>query len=136
MSTKGPSLSQLEALLTAEGDVPENAFSQLADFLKDSQSIDYEAFASQSVEAFASFSSQFLNDEVDLPTHPSRVEGAHSCLKANIRVSTMDLYAVWNRIEAFWNRQMELYDQSMEISKTMTPSRAQQTLFSHLLGRV
>jgi hypothetical protein len=58
-------------------------------------------------------------------TETSRVEGAHSCLKANIRVSTMDLYAVWNRIEAFWNRQMELYDQSMEISKTMTPSRAQ-----------
>ena len=73
MSTKGPSLSQLEALLTAEGDVPENAFSQLADFLKDSQSIYYEAFASQSVEAFASFPSQFLNDEVDLPTHPDDV---------------------------------------------------------------
>jgi MULE transposase domain len=69
-------------------------------------------------------------------TETSRVEGAHACLKASIRVSTMDLYATFKRINAFWETQIELYDQAMEASKTKCPVRAQAPIFTQLLTRV
>jgi hypothetical protein len=69
-------------------------------------------------------------------TETSRVEGAHACLKTSIRVSTMDLYATYQRISAFWETQLELYDQAMEASKLRCPSRAQKPIFAQLLTRV
>jgi hypothetical protein len=69
-------------------------------------------------------------------TATSRVEGAHSCLKATLRVSTMDLYATYHRMTIFWNRQLELHTQRMEDSRTSLSRKAQHPLFARLVGQV
>jgi hypothetical protein len=69
-------------------------------------------------------------------TETSRVEGAHSCLKATIRVSTADLFAVYQKIALFWARQHEIWLQQLARAETLVPQRAYQPFFACLIGKV
>jgi hypothetical protein len=69
-------------------------------------------------------------------TETSCVEGAHSCLKATLKVSTMDLFATFQRIMIFWDKQLEIYKQLLAVARVNLPSKAYHPFYSQLATRV